>query len=160
MNPLVIIAGIVLVPLIVLTVLRVNAAVVFLSLCLGSVLVKFVGEDANSFIGLFTNSSGYTLSVLLLLMPVVFTTLIMIRTVKGGIRSIFNLIPAAAVGVVGLLLLMPLVSPGLRGALTHTSVWHDIERARSLVVGVSTLASLFFLVLQRPKRGHEGRRHR
>jgi hypothetical protein len=159
MNPLVLIAGIVLIPVVVLTVLRVNAAIVFLSLCLGSVLVKFVGDDANSFIGLFTNSSGYTLSVILLLLPAAFTTIVMIRTVKGGVRLVLNLLPAAAAGVVGLLLFVPLVSPGLRGSMTAAPMWHDIERAQSLVVGVSTLVSLCFLAVQRPKRGHSSRRH-
>lgn len=161
MNPLVLIAAIVLAPVIVLTVLRVNAAIVFLSLCLGSVLVQLTGKDASSFLQLFTNSKGYTLSVLLLMLPAAFTTIIMIRTVKGGVRLLLNLLPAAAVGLVGLLLFVPLVSPGLRDSITATSAWHTIERSQSLIVAVGALTSMFFLVLQRPGRhAHESsRRH-
>lgn len=161
MNPLMLIAAVVLLPIVVLTVLRVNAAIVFLSLCLGAVLQRLAGKDASAFINLFTDSKGYTLSVLLLLLPVAFTTVIMVRTVKGGARTLLNLLPAASVGLVGLLLFVPLVSPGLQASITGTALWHDLERSQSLIVGASTLISLTFLLLQRPKHGghRESRRH-
>ncbi len=53
-TPLIFFAVVLLGPAVALTLLRVNAAVVFLSLCLGSVLVQFMGNDARQLcLGLF-----------------------------------------------------------------------------------------------------------
>lgn len=164
MSPDLLIVGIILLPVIVLALLRVNAAIIFLSLCLGSVLVQFMGSDAASFAELFSaskNVSTYLVSAILLALPAAFTTVVMIRTIRGGVRLALNLIPAVAVGVVGLLLIEPLLSPGTRGAIAGTTLWHDLQRAQSLVVGVSTLASLLFLWFQRPLRAFsESGKHR
>src|SRR6266849_4182234 len=106
MTPLVLIVGMIAVPALLLMVLRINAAIVFLSLCLGDVLVQFTGKDAGSFVNLFSSStaSDYSASIALLLLPAVFTMLVMIGTVRGHVRMVLNALPAVAVGVVGLLL--------------------------------------------------------
>lgn len=160
MTPLVLIAAMIAVPVVLLFVLRINAAIVFLSLCLGSVLEKFVGGDASSVTNLFSASkvvSQYGTSLFLLLLPAVFTMIVMIGTVRGKFRALINILPAVAVGVVGLLLAEPLFSPGLRGAVGSTQAWHELQRAQVLVVGVSTIVSLLFLWLQRPSRGESGK---
>ena len=54
MTPAIALSAIVLVPAVLLMVLRINAALVFLSLCLGNVLVQFVAPDAHSFLTLFS----------------------------------------------------------------------------------------------------------
>lgn len=165
MSPLVFIAGTIALPIVFMAVLRVNAAIVFLSLCLGSVLVQFAGNDAGSFVNLFSSSksaSSYGASIVLLLLPAVFTMIVMIGTVRGKFRTLLNLLPAAAVGVVGLLLAEPLFSSGLRGAVAGTQAWHNLQQLQALLVGASTIVSLLFLWLQRPgKSGHgDGKRGR
>ncbi len=161
MPPLAVLAIITVVPVVLLLLLRVNAAIVFLSLCLGSVLVRFVDNDAQSFVNLFSGSAaarGYGVSIALLLLPAVFTTLVMIGTVRGTFRLMFNTLPALSVGLLVLLLAVPLFSPGLRGAIDNTSVWPHVQQAQVLVVGLGALISLLFLWLQRPK--HEYDRHK
>lgn len=159
MTPLVLIAGMIALPIVLIAVLRINAAIVFLSLCLGSVLVQFAGKDAGSFVHLFSGSklvSDYDASLVLLLLPAAFTMIVMIRTVRGKFRTLLNLLPAAAVGVVGLLLAEPLFSPGLRGAVAGTQAWHNLQQLQTLLVTVSTIVSLLFLWLQRPKGSGSG----
>src|SRR3954466_10196044 len=104
MSPEVTLGLIVAVPVLILMFLRVNAALVFLSLCLGNVLVQFVAPDASSFMALFSASipagvdtGNDTLKIVLLLFPVVLTAIFMIRTVKGFGRLLLNLLPAAGV---------------------------------------------------------------
>jgi hypothetical protein len=155
MSPLVLLIIMAVIPVILLMVLRVNAAIVFLSLCLGSVLVRFVGSDTQSFVNLLTPSklfSGYGVLLALLLLPAIFTMVVMIGTVHGKFGLIFNLLPALSVGLLAVLLAEPLFSAGLRGSIGTTAVWHDVVRAEVLVVGVGSLVSLLFLWLQRPKR--------
>ena len=44
-------------------------------------------------------------------MPVVVTISIMIHTVKGNSKVLLNLLPAAGLGLVGALLIVPLLPP-------------------------------------------------
>lgn len=155
MSPLVDIALIIIVPVALLFFLRVNAAIVFLSLCLGSVLERFAGSDGHAFSSLLSSSrlvSGYGIALALLLLPAIFTMVVMIGTARGKMRAVLNLLPALAVGTLGLLLAVPLCSPGLRGAVQASVIWHHVQQAQVLVVSLGAIISLLFLWLQRPKR--------
>jgi hypothetical protein len=157
MTPVMLIAIAVAIPVLLFAILRVNAAIIFLSLCLGSVLVNLVGSDANSVLSLFSaglHESNVMLPLTLLFAPAVLTTLIMIRTIKKGLPLLLNILPSLAFGVVGLLLAVPLCSAGVQGAITNSSVWHDLQKLQTMVVILSAVVSLFFLWLQRPK--HSG----
>lgn len=148
------IAAAIVVPVLLFAILRVNAAVIFLSLCLGSVLVNLVGSDADSVLSMFSagqHDNNLVLPFLLLLTPAALTMLLMVRTVKKGLPLLLNVLPSAAFGVVGLLLALPLCSAGVRGAIMTSSEWHKLEQLQTLVVILSAMVSLFFLWLQRPK---------
>ena len=158
MTPLVILGALALGPVAILTLLRVNAAFIFLSLCLGDVLVQFVGHDAISVVnGAHSVSSNYV-QLGLLLVPVILTLIFMIRTVKGT-WLVLNVLPAIGVGLLTTLLVVPLVSPGLHHNLVASSTWGDLSKAQDLIVSFSALLCLLFLWKQRP---HEkrGKRHK
>lgn len=164
MNPQIILGALVLVPVVILLFLRINAALVFLSLCLGDVLVQFVAPDANSFLTLFSahvphgvDTGNNTVKLLLLLLPVVLTAVFMIRTVSGHGRLLLNLLPAAGVGLLGGLLVVPLLPPGLSANIVNAPLWSQVLRAQDLIVGMSALVCLLVLWLQRPKTG--GHKH-
>jgi hypothetical protein len=166
MNPLFILLALLVAPLLILTVLRVNAAIVFLSLCLGNVLVQFIGADAGTLLGSASArapgvvpSSQSLINFVLLLLPVVLTAIIMINTVHTGAGRAFNILPAIGVGVLGVLLAVPLLSAGLTGSITHLTLWHKLEALQSLVLSVSTLLCLLFLWMQRPKVRKEEKHH-
>jgi Na+(H+)/acetate symporter ActP len=168
MSPQVILGLIVAVPVVLLLVLRINAALVFLSLCLGNVLVQFVAPDAKSFMDLFSarlpqgaGAGNDNIKLILLLFPVVLTAIFMIRTVNGKGRLVLNLLPAAGVGLLGGLLVVPLLPGGLSHDIVGSSLWDQVLRAQDLIVGVSALICLLVLWLQRPKTGHDkhGKKH-
>jgi hypothetical protein len=165
MNPLILAIAIVAIPILVLTALRINAAIVFLSLCLGEVLVMFVSADAASTVGILTSygqaNPGYV-SLGLLLVPAILTAFCMIGTVKGKLTQGLNLLPAIAVGALALLLVKPLLSGSLQSGIESTVVWEQVQGLRTIVVSASALISLFFLWIQRPKnKSHdEGKKHK
>lgn len=140
-------------PLIVITILRINAAMVFLSLCLGYVLLELVAKDADSLITFLAPQAGslsqtsWQLGVLFA--PVVLTCIIMIFSVKGRIRVLLNVLPAAATSVLALLLAIPLLTPGLRYAIQSEQLWQQISRGQAAVVGAGAVISLLFLWMQR-----------
>lgn len=158
---LLVLAGLILVPLALLMALRINAALVFLSLCLGDVLVQFVSSDADSILtAMGIHLGSQTVKLFLLSVPVVFTTIFMVRTVKGS-RLALNALPAAGVGLVTAFLVVPLLPPGTAANILNSSVWNQVRNAQDMIVGLSALLCLFVLWLQRPKAGEgkHGKKH-
>lgn len=153
-----------LVPLAVLVALRINAAMVFLSLCLGYVLVQFVANDADSLISFLApdsdSVSATTLKLGMLFTPVVLTAIITVFSIRGKVRVSLNALPAAGVAMLGLLLAVPLLTPGLSHAIESQTLWQEIERAQAMIVGLSALVSLIFLWSQHRFRREEHGRHR
>ena len=145
----VLLLGLVAAPFLVLTVLRVNAAFVFLSLCLGDVLVRYVSNDVTSFVQIFAarispigNSS---MRLVLLFAPAALTTIFMLFSMRGRTRTMLNALPAAATSLFAALLAVPLLAPGLRHAVEGESMWRQLNRAESLVVLAGAVLSLLFL---------------
>jgi hypothetical protein len=141
------------VPLIVLTVLRINAAMVFLSVCLGYVLVELVAKDANSLISFLAPQAGSlsqtSWQLAMLLTPVILTCVIMLFSVKGHLKLGLNLLPAAATSVLLTLVIVPLCTPGLRYAIQSEALWQQLNRGQAMIVGAGALISLLFLWTQR-----------
>ena len=141
------------VPLLAMTVLRINAAMVFLSLCLGAVLVEYVAGEANSLVSLFTTSSNSisasSMKLALLLAPAAATCVFTLFSVRGRLKVSINILPAAGASLLAILLAVPLFAPGLRFALQSEALWRHLTKAQALVVGVGALVSLVFLWMQR-----------
>lgn len=163
MTPLVVIGVIAAVPIVLLTVLRVNAMLVFLSLCLGSVLVQFVGDDAANTIGIIMSdgtTSTQAVSLFLQFTPAVLTTVCMIRTVKGKTKQMLNFLISIAVGSLIMLLAEPLLPANLQSALVDSQVWLYLQKLQVLIITLGAIFSLFFLWLQRPRGGKEEKHHK
>lgn len=163
MDPIVILGILLAAPIAALMWLRSNASLVFLSLCLGNVLVEFVGPDAATILSSASAKTYGTepslpyVNLILLLLPAVLTSVIMIRTVKGHAKLAFNLLPSISVGLLGVLLAVPLLSKGLTGSLTHLPLWHQLESLQTLILSLGAMFSLLSLWLQRSPGGHEAK---
>lgn len=161
--PLAILVALVAVPVVLLFLLRINAALVFLSLCLGSVLVRFTASDAVSVIaGNGTNAqiTGSNVKLILLVAPALLTMLFMIKTVRRSMRLV-NILPAVATGCLAALLVVPLLSAGTAANIMRSSVWMQTESLQSAIVASGTLICLLFLWLGRPKNhdSKHGKKH-
>lgn len=151
-------------PVLLFLFLRVNAAMVFLSVCLGAVLVDHVAGDANMIVGSFspkTNSlSQTTIELCLLLIPAIVTTIIMALSVHGRLKVVINFFPAAAASMLLVLLAVPMLPRGLAYNLMTQDTWRLLSNAEALVIGAGALVSLFFLWTQRRNfRHHDKRKH-
>ena len=162
--PIAILVGLMVLPIVLLFLLRVNASLVFLSLCLGDVLVQFVSKDVVSIISgasLNVHTTDSAIKLALLLAPAALTTLFMIRTVSGH-KKFINLLPAAGTGLLTALLVVPLLSPAVSANIINSSLWQSMQSLQSSIVAASTLICLLFLWLQRPKHSSEkgGKHHK
>jgi hypothetical protein len=152
-------------PFLVLTALRVNAAFVFLSLCLGEVLVQFVSDDVNSFMRIFTARvspvGNSTMQLALLFVPATLTTIFMLFSMRGRMRMMVNALPAAATSLFIPLLAVPLLAPAARHTIEAQSLWTQLNRARSLIVLFGAMLSLIFLWSARKRqKATEARKRR
>jgi len=154
MAPLVTIALLVGAPVVLIFLLRANAAMVFLALCAGSVLTQFISSDATNILRSFIPASGTVnfsiIQLSLLYAPAFFTVLFMRKGVAGA-KTLINLIPAAATGAVGALLAVPFLPGGVSHNITSSSVWSSLEQYQSVIVAVAVLISLFSLWFSKPK---------
>ena len=152
------------VPVLLFVFLRANAAMVFLSVCLGAVLVDHVAPEANTMLGLFTprpsQLSQTTIGLALLLIPAIMTTVITALSVHGRLKVVLNVVPAAAASMLLVLLIVPLLPRGLMFTLQSQPAWRILWNSEAFVIGAGALVSLFFLWTQRRNfRRHDKRKH-
>ena len=151
----------IIVPIVLLVLLRTNAAVVFLSLCAGSLLVRFAGEDASLVGSAVGNNSQVTsqyFEVGLLLLPAILSAVILSKSMKGP-KGLLNIIPAIAVGLVGVLLAVPLLPSTPQHAISSVSGWGLMDHNKGLIVIGSVLVSLVILWVARTG-AHKKRHHK
>jgi len=148
-----ILIALVVVPIILCFFLRVNAALVFLSLCVGDVLVRFVGSDAMSIVSGSGSSAPTNASVVrlgLLVAPAVLTMIVMIKTVKSQMKFM-NILPAIGAGFLLALLAVPQLPTKLSRQIIDSGLWGQFQSYQSAIVAGSTLICMLFLWMQRPK---------
>lgn len=160
MTPELTLAVIFLAPVLLLTLFKINAATVFLSLCLGSVLVSYFANSPTVLNFVMAHNAqlstvgDHTNEILLLLTPVILTMIFMMRTIHGKGHALMNLLPAVGVGFLGALLLVPLLPPGLSHNVIHSTLWPQLLKIQSPVVAASATVCLITIWMQRPK-GHK-----
>lgn len=149
------------VPIALLIVLRTNAAIVFLSLCAGALLVRFVGDDAG-LVGSAIGNNSVVVSqyaqVALLLIPVVLSAILLGKSMRGP-KGLLNILPAIGVGLVGVLLVVPLLPTNLNEAITASDGWSIMQDNQQLIIVISVVVSLVALWLSHPKTGGKKKHH-
>lgn len=149
MTYLILLGALVLVPVVLITLLKVNAAIAFMSLCVGSVLVTYTASDVTSVVsGLSTKTPLKTtqiVQIVLLVLPFLLTLWFTRKSVKSS-KLFFNLFPAISSGLLFALLIIPLLSSGLQHALKRQTVWHQLTNLQTAIVLGGALLSLAFLL--------------
>lgn len=163
MNPVFIIVLIALLPVVTFTVLRVNAAKAFMALCIGSVLVTFVLAGFMDFLRGYVAPDSQAVEtvvgLLLLWLLVLFVTLFMGRTISSKQRAI-NVLPSVAVGLLGVLLTIPLLSPDTQRAVYETGAWQIISDYQALIALFGVIVSLLLYKIRVPLGEHHKSKHR
>lgn len=160
MANLIILGALALVPLLLILVLRANAAIAFMGLCVGSVLVTYTTQDVTSIASGLSPHPGITMThwvqLALLTLPFLLTCWFTRHSVKGS-RQLFNFLPAISCGLLFALLVVPLLSASLQHALEHQTVWHQLDSLQTAVVlGGAVLSLAFILSAHRSLRKAEG----
>lgn len=163
MTYLFVLAGLALLPALVIVLLRVNGAIAFMSLCLGSVLVSYVSDDVNDLASSFAAKGSLAvhqwLQLGLLVVPFLLTLLFTRGSVSGG-KKLVNLLPALASGMLGALLIVPLLPAGLQRQIHHVSLWHQFDSLQTAVIlGGAAFSLVFLLFTHRKRHDEEDKKH-
>jgi divalent metal cation (Fe/Co/Zn/Cd) transporter len=151
-----ILAAFVLGPAIIAFLLKSNAALSFLALCAGFVVISFAGSDIKSLTGElnFSISSGI-LNLSLLIMPLLFTLLFTKGKAKNGFGRALHLTIALFAGVLLALAGVPLLNESLRSGFSDSDIWAQLQKAQAIVVGVGVFLSLVVMWAKNLKRSKD-----
>jgi hypothetical protein len=143
--------------------LRSSGAVVFLALCAGIVLLKYVGADSSVLLSSFWPRSSVVsqeaLNIILVLLPVASTTILLRKSVSGT-KIFLNLLPAISVGCLVALSVVPLLSPITSRNVMHTWGWSGLIQFQDFIVGTGVLVSLLLMKSSHKKAtGHKKSHH-
>jgi hypothetical protein len=151
MSPLLLLVGLILLPIVVAMLLKVNAAVLFMSLCVGQILVQYISQDTVTIVtstsSSVSNTSVSAIKLVLLLLPAAATAVFMLHSVHGK-KWIINILPAIAFGFLTALFVEPLLSAHYQHILQNSNLWHQVLQAQTSVVAAGSFVALLFLWFQ------------
>jgi hypothetical protein len=151
-----ILAAFVLGPLLLTFLLKSNAALSFLSLCAGFVIISFASFDLKNLTGQLNFSvNSSTLNLTLLILPLLFTLLFTKGKSKNGFGRALSLLIALCAGVLLALVGVPLLSSSLRSGFSDSSAWSDLQKAQAAVVGAGVFLSLMFVWAKNLKKSQD-----
>lgn len=165
MNSLVLLGCLALIPPMATLVLRSNGVLVFLSVCLGSVLSTFVADDVGTVISGASKSGALATmqwSQLGLLVIPVALTIILARKKLKGVKLILGVIAAAAGGGLLALLALPLLSRSIQDSVRAAEVWRQLDNSQSAIIIAGALVTVLFLFMTRtkPVEDTKGKKHK
>ena len=128
--------------------IRTNSATVFLMLCSGIVLLRFINEDAKLILNsTLPNQSGVfesVLNIMIVVLPALIAA-VLLRKRSVGPKAILNLLPSFVAGLVVALAVVPLVSATTRDNIMRTQMWSLMDNMQGFIILVGIFVSLLFM---------------
>jgi len=158
MGYLLLLVALTVLPMLAILFLRVNGAIAFMSLCLGSVLAAYTGSDvtdiATSFTAQGTLNIHEWVQLVLLVLPFLLTILFTRKSVSGP-KRVTNVLPAVASGMLFALLVVPLLPANIQRQIHELWLWDQLSFLQTSVILGGALFSLLFLLLTHRYKGEE-----
>jgi len=151
---LAILASLVLAPPVITLLLRSNGVLVFLSVCLGSVLATYVAGDASSVISGASRSGALVTmqwtQLGLLVVPVLCTVLLKRKKLKG-FKLLLGFVAAIAAGALLALLGVQYLSSALQDSIYESTAWHELNNLETAVILTGATITFLYLLMTRWK---------
>lgn len=147
-----------------LILLKTNAAVVFFSVCAGSVLATQLGSEASLISSTVIKDGDLNKSIAyiaLIILPAVLSALFMRGSISSS-KFIFNLVPSVAVGALLALLIIPLLPASVNGQVLASKSWGVLQQYQPLILVGGVISSIVLLwITHRSENKHKKhRKHR
>jgi hypothetical protein len=137
--------------------MRTNTAVVFLSVCAGSLLLSAMGKDTDILAHSFSSGPGVPSNVIqaaLVLLPGIISAIVLSKRISRA-KLLLAIVPALCAVVVGLTLVYPFLSGSFQQTLIASKGWSLIAQYYELIVAAGITSSLFTIVITMPRQHKE-----
>ncbi len=148
-----IVAGVAVLIAIFLLLIKTNGAVVFFSLCAGSVLATQLGGEASLVLTSFIKDgdlSRAVTAIAMIVLPALFSALFLRGSVHSS-KLFFNVVPSAAVGALAVLLIVPFIPGGMREQLMSNVAWDTLKQYESAILIGGIVSGVLLLWLNQNK---------
>ena len=126
--------------------LKSNAALGFLTVCVSFVLsTSVIGDLKNLLSQLNLSTTSSTVSIVILILPLVLTLLLTRRSAGKGIKFGLQLVAAICHGGLLALSVGPVLGSSTQFDVTASSFWTQLIKIQSVVIGAGALSSLFLI---------------
>jgi cytochrome bd-type quinol oxidase subunit 2 len=133
-------------PLAITFLLKSNAALSFLALCVGFVLsISVIGDLSQLLSQANLSVTDSTLAAILIVAPLVITLLLTRRTNTRGIKFWLQLTVALCAGGLLALSLGPVLNTSGQFDITNSRFWGDLQKIQSEIIGAGALLSLLLI---------------
>ncbi len=142
--------------------IRTNTAVVFLSVCAGSVLLGAMGKNTDILAQSFTIGPPVSVNAVqagLVLLPGIISALVLMKRVPKS-KLLFAIVPAVCSVIVGLTLVYPFLTGSFQQTLIASKGWSLIAQYYELIVAAGILSSLFTILLTMPGQHKEDKHNK
>jgi predicted metal-binding membrane protein len=157
--PDVVIAALILGPAVLTYFLRSNGALQFLSICTGMAVFTFAALDIQHLVKNFGLWLDVTrINLLLLFIPLILTIILTRHAVRKGPKLVLQVLAALAAGYLLVLLAVPLLILFGQDYLAESSLWRELLKVKTYVIGGGALLSLVLVwlgSLSRPSKKHK-----
>ncbi|MFZ1249402.1 MAG: hypothetical protein WAQ24_03705 [Candidatus Saccharimonadales bacterium] len=148
MQHTIVLTALIIIPIGLFVALKANAAVGFASLCVGSMLLNYVAQDATDFAVAFSPGSALAIQQAvkwaLLTLPMFLALLFTQRNIYGR-KRFANFVVAIACGLLYALLMVPLLPTGLQKGIMSQQLWHELSNLQTILLVVGATISLAVL---------------
>lgn len=161
MTPLILVIICLTLPLLLAVVFRINAVLLFLSIAIGGLLARHLGEDAAWVLATFIkdpNLQAYT-NIALLLLPVGLTYFLLKKTLVGS-KIVLQFIPLVLVSLMIGSLVISYLPGGMQSEVYQTEVGKVVKQATDvLIAGTAIMIMLLAWFTLREKHGPKRGKH-
>lgn len=157
--PDIVLAILILAPLAITFFLKSNAALAFLALCAGFVLITFASADIGNLtknLSIQVNSS--TLNLVLLIAPFALTLLLTPKAFSGQVRKLLQCVCALCAGGLLALIAVPLLSESVRLNFASSWGWINLQKLQTPLIAGGIVLSL--LLVWFGKSSHHAKKHK
>lgn len=137
----------ILAPVLITYFLKANAALGYLALSAGFVLLSLTTVDFQQLLHHtnLLNVSTNTLGLVLFAGPPLLTLLITRKSTHGQTNILVQLIPAICLGGLLALIAVPLLNSNVQTRFTGATLWTQLQKIQSWVIGAGALSSLLLV---------------
>lgn len=155
MIPLIVLGLLVALPVLLALILRVNAVLVFVSVCAGYFLQYALSDDFDlAFATVIRGSNSLVIARLILLLLPVALTLFIVRKSQGK-SLVLQIVPLIFTGLLLATIAIPLLSPDMEQSIYDSQIGGNFQKAGDLIVAAAVISNLSLAwMLHKPNRDH------